>query len=721
MIDTCFYNQSSAIEKLKHTIFDDLMIIEPHFDYPESAKDSFELYLKSVQRLIYRVLPKEIVEFGKSIYSFSEKEKIHFFYEKILSEIPTISWSEDASEDQSVIAIATLCTANYSHGAGRFLGDVYSRWLVPGKQLPIAYFHSMAFCFKHCPKVNYFIHETFIKADNKKDFSLIYAHIPSLAKEIKLNILAVQHARKVISIKPLSLDQKKIIIQENITSLLDRPSLDVDHNIFDQMHHFFIKVTAEEKVTRIKELIAPLLEFRPQVFERDVFNELQKFIILYKDSFTVARELRHLTRIIAHKYLFRKIITHAVLQDPNKRHLNIKISTARIKVKEDTCKVLSILLGINLISENEIIGEKHILTAIQSILPEAQIVPDSFITDKRYNNNIRILYLEIIRASGDFSGEEIKALRNLLTKEIKMRIESVINPIFMLRNEEEMMRNILILSKQLKYVQDIPQVIITFHQQAEELISFTVILLRLLKPKDSPLQEGFAKYKDRIKFSDHQIKDVGLLRKRYKKEAHVFEMHLQKKCFLRKDFSVDLNEARKFVYEALTDMFGELRDYNGGMISKQSEALNNLKKLLLQIDIRNDFLLENFFYSLSPKYMQSIHKPHILKKLFLIVLETLEHNYVNDLYYLKTQIVDQYLLVTIGAINPTFKELLEQRLECLELEPSALTSSYINVYDISCVSFILKFNDSDEHQSFLQLIIEAIKFWKETLQKTLPT
>lgn len=724
MIDMRIYKPVSTVEKNKknkHSILDELMVIGPHFDYPDVAKDSFELYLCSVKKLIYRVLPKEVLELGSEISSFSEKEKIKLFYEKILSEVPIISWSEDPSQAKSVISISTLCTSNHSHGVGRFLGDVFSRWLVPGKQLPLVYFHSTAFRFNHAPLTGYFIHETFVKVDNKKDFILLYANIENLAREIKLNILSVQHARKVISIKPLTLDQKKIIIQENINSLLNRPSIDIDHSIFDQMQHFFVKVSAEERVTRIKELITPLLDFRPQVFERDVFNDLQKFISLYKNTFTATRELRHLTRIIAYKYLFRKVITHAILQDPSKRHVHMKICSARIKIKDESRKVLGIILGINLLSENEIFEEKHILTAIQSILPKAEVVAESYITDKRSDNNIRIVYLEIFNPPGHFSGEAIKALRAFLSKEIKMRIESVMNPIFFLRNEEEVMRNILILSKQLTFVRDIPQVIISFHKQEEELISFTVILVKIVTSNDTPLQDSFARYKDKIKFSDHEIKAVGFVRKKHKKEAHVFDMHLPKNIFLRKDFSVDLNEARKYVFQTLTTMFGNLRDYNGGMISKQSEALAALKKLLLQMNINNDFLLETFFYSLSPKYMQSIHQPQILKNLFLLVLEMFEQNYNEEPYQIKTQIVDDHLLITIGALNPSFKTVIEQQIENLELEPSALTSSYMNIYDISCLSFILKFKDSDEHQKFLQIVVEAIKYWKDTLQKSLPS
>lgn len=689
-----------------------LLKIEPLTNCPDEAMDGFEFYIKSVERLVKRILPTKLLQ-------LAEINQSEDFFNGIANETPLISWTEKVAEPPCSLAIATLCSADNTFGVGRFLGDVYSRWLVPGKQLALSYVHSLAFRFSQDPKRRYFLHELFVKIENKKDVALILTHLPNLAQEIKLNILAVQHARKVISLKPLTLEQKRIIIQENITSLLNRPSKDVDNNIFDQMQHLFIKINAEEKVTRIQEQIAPLLEFRPQVFERDVFTELQNFVVLFKDQFSANRDLKHLTRLVAQKYLFRKIVTHAVNENPQKRHMSLKISTVKIKLKNETKKVLSVLIGINLLHENEIIGEKHVFSAIQSILQNVEKVPDSIIVDRRNNSNVRLIYFEIMKRTGAFTADEIKELRSRLAREVQARVESVINPIFMPRNEEEVMRNILILSHELKYIQDIPQVIITFHKQAEDTLSFTAILLRVIKPEDEPLSKLFSKYKGKVRFSDHEIKTVGHIRKKYPKEAIVFEIHVDKKDFLRKDFSVDLNEARKFVYKTLSELFGEIRDYNGGMIAKQNEALTDLKKLLLQINIRSDFLLENFFYSLSPKYMQSILQPALLKKVFLLTLEATEHDYTNQIYFIKTQIIEDHFVVTLASSNSTFKDFIMNRVEVLEFEPSTLTFSYIKTYDICCLSYILKFADSDQHQQFLQLIIESIKIWKETVKKTI--
>ena len=708
-------------EDQRYSLLSDLLKIEPLFDYPSDVAISFEIYLHSLQALISRVLPKDILEFGQAITSLNSQKEIEEFYHRIQMAIPTVSWTKGEGTSPHIISISTLCQSEYTHGVGRFLGDVYSRWLIPGKHLGLVYVHSLAFRFTLNPNHGFFIHELFIKVENKKDLTIVQEHLPSLVREVALNISAVQHARKVISLKPLTIDQRKAIIQENISSLLNRPSKEITHSIFDQMHHFLVKVSAEEKVTQIKEQIAPLLEFRPQIFDRDIFHELQNFVFHFKDAFVATRHLSHLSRIISYTYLFRKLLTHSTLAQPNQRHLSIKLLHTTMNIEDEEKKIIGILVGINILRENEIIGEKHLFKAIQSILPGIQKIEESLIADRKLNCNIKTLYLEIYKKEGNFTLAELKSLKKRLPREIKTRIESVINPIFMPRNEEEVMRNILVLSNQLKSIQDIPHVIISFHKQTESKISFSVVLLRVLKPEDEKLELLFSKEKTKGQFSDHDIKNVGLIRKKYPKEANIFEIHLDKKLFLRKDFSVDLSEARRHVFNTISDKLGEVRDYNGGMISKQNEVLNELKKLLLQINIRNDFILENFFYSLMPSYMQSIAKPHILKKLFLLVLEAIEHDYANQFYFLKTQIVEDHFLMTLGAINPTLKDFVEERLDLLDLESATLTTSFVNIYDISCLSFMLKYTDSDQHQHFLQSVIESIKIWKETMQKSIPS
>ena len=134
----------------------------------------------------------------------------------------------------------------------------------------------------------------------------------------------------------------------------------------------------------------------------------------------------------------------------------------------------------------------------------------------------------------------LKDCASKLPRELSDRIENVIHSIFMPRNEEEIMRNIVILAKQLNFVQDIPQTIISFDNQTSKDISFNVIILRLLSGETTSLKELFSRTPTPLKFQNFEAKIVGTLRKKHLKEANVFTVKLDKKLYLRKDYSLDL-------------------------------------------------------------------------------------------------------------------------------------------------------------------------------------
>ena len=108
----------------------------------------------------------------------------------------------------------------------------------------------------------------------------------------------------------------------------------------------------------------------------------------------------------------------------------------------------------------------HLLKAIQNYIPSAQAVENSFFANRRGSEHICTLYLELEKINGDeFTGNEIRMLRQELPNDLKDRIEHLMHPVFMTRNEEEIIRNILSLSNQIKFLRDIPQVFISFDEQ----------------------------------------------------------------------------------------------------------------------------------------------------------------------------------------------------------------------------------------------------------------
>ena len=69
-----------------------------------------------------------------------------------------------------------------------------------------------------------------------------------------------------------------------------------------------------------------------------------------------------------------------------------------------------------------------------------------------------------------------------------------------------------------------------------------------------------------------------MLRKKYPKEANIFQLQIDKDPFLRADHSLDLHQARQSIVEELEKVIGEVRDYNGGLISKQHALFALLKE-----------------------------------------------------------------------------------------------------------------------------------------------
>lgn len=694
--------------------------ITTSFSLPLGYEETHSYHIRSVESLLEKITDPIFFENQKEknkARKCTRPEDLIPYFTRFNNQVPLV-YSTSFDKDHLSVSVVTICSSKHTHGVGRFMCDLYSRWLIPGKQIPIVNTRSLAFQFELYPQESYYLTELTLTITEIQDIALIKNNLPIVSKELKLNILAVQHARHVISLKPLSLDQKKILIQENITSLLDRSSKEVEQTVFNYVHQLITKFLAEDKVTQMKDQIAPLLDLKPTAFDRDIYSEMQQLVSQLKDSFTAARDLKYLNRIISYHYIFRKIITNAITAEPNKRHVSTKVLRTTLRLEHLSYPILGVLICINFINDNEIFEEKHLLKAIQSILPDYIMVPNSSIIERRGNKRVRSVYLEIEKLDKSaYTGVEIKELKKKIALEVKNRVEGLVHPVFVHRNEEEIMRNILDLSRQLKYIHDLPQVIVNFHKQTSFEISFIIILLRLKKSEECPLKEIFSQSSTILKFYNHDVKIVGILRKRYPKEAHVIELRLDKKQFLRKDFSLDLYKARLCVVSEITRLIGDVRDYNGGMIAKQYEILSALKALLLDDGIHNDFLLENFFYSLTPNYMQSILSPFLLKKFFLMLLSVLEHEFNKDIFFMNTCVHDDYYILMLGAVKPSFKEVITDVIDNLLISAHEISYSWVNIYDITCVGFLLRYDNPVEHQHFHDTILDTMKRWETTIKE----
>ncbi|NGX28284.1 MAG: hypothetical protein K940chlam1_00459 [Candidatus Anoxychlamydiales bacterium] len=584
--------------------------------------------------------------------------------------LPILKWSRN--EKTKSCCITLMC--KHRKNATNFFYDMVSRWLISQKKLNVEFFFSADFTIQELSDEKFMLMEAILPIESEEDFEDIEKNKRTFETEIRLGIASDFHAKRIIEFKGLSSDRKTAMVQEKIGSLMQK---------------------------------------RPKDFGKNIFSEMQQFLIMSRDEFKSQRDYHHISRIISILYMIRKLIKQNIDETPDKRQIILKFLKTKLKSNNNQEKtVLGILVGLNFLKEHEVFEKKHLSKAIFNFLPDVKIVENSFFLDKTTKNKIQTCYIEIEKPSGlDFTNEEIQVLKNELPTYLKGNIEHLIHPIFMPRNEEEIVKNMLTLSNQLKYVHDIPQVIISFDKQTHIELIFNVVLLRVLRPLDCPIKDLFKKTKPSFRFTLEKVKKVGIIRRKYLKEANVFSITLESSAYLRSDHSVDINRARSDILNELHRLFGEVRDYNGGMIFKQNEAYLSLKAILGQIGKHYDSLLEKYFYAIKPVEMTAIVKPDILKNLFLMLINTIKREETKvkkntDLLF-KQDLKQLYII--IPDPNQDKKKQMKEAIDNLNIVSSELISFSLSSHDVSYLGYVFINENKATQKMFFETIQNSLK------------
>ncbi len=597
-----------------------------------------EYYREGAKDLIQKLVPADLLEEGE--------QNLPIQRARFADLLPLISWS-DLTRAPCALSVLMLC--KYRLNACNFFYDMVSRWLLPQKRVNVELFFASDVRLPHLSDDLLSVAEIVVHLKSAQDVEEVRRNLHAIETEIRLGVVSNYHARRILEFKGLSADGKTAMIQEKIGSLIQSHSKDFDQGIFSQMQHFLVCV---------------------------------------REDFKNIRDYHHISRIISNLHSLRKFIDQNMKVYPNKRHVIFKfLKTKLTPVGQKEKNVLGILAALNFLREHEVFETSHLISAIQKNLPSIRIVDGSAFVDKG-EASLQTLYLEIEKPDGaDFNLEEIQLLKISLPDQIKGYIEQLTHPIFMPRNEEEVLRNIMALSRQLRFVGDMPQIIISFDEQKGAELCFTVILLRVIGENEPGVQDLFGAKKTELKYIPDRVRRVGHLRRKYVKEATVFRTMIPSKDFLRTDHSVDLYKARGFVLEEVSRIVGEVRDYNGGMIFKLNESLKSLKATLGRI--ADPILLEKFFYSIVPIEMRSGLETEPLKQFFLTLLTAIKTDAVQ-----KRQDAHR-----IYFVAPKKKKALE-----VTLPVHKMVSFSIDIHETHYVGYMCVSDQKEEQEQFLKAI-----------------
>lgn len=647
------------------------LTIQPLFDCTGGRQVNL-LYRDIAQDVLKNILPARFVTFEGG----TDSDLIDELHKEFEESLPVFK-ATPCTKPPANVSFFSLC--KFRPNAFNFFFEMISHWLVPGKRLNLLLFYAVDFRLPDFGDEIYTLCEVMLHIDTMDELEELRRNLPIIESEVRMGIQSPYYARRILEIKGLSADAKTAMVQEFIASL----------------------------ITRL-----------PKEFDHDVLTEMQHILVMCPDEFKAVRQTRHLSRIIYIHYLFRKALRIALERAPEKRHLSLKLLRATLHLPSGDKNVLGLLVGVNFLSDKEAFEERHLISAIQNYIPTAKVVENSFIANRRGTEQVCTLYLEIEKSSGgDFTTDEIRLLRRDLPNDLKDRIEHLMHPIFMPRNDEEIMRNIFSLSNQIKFWHDQPQVIISFEQQLRRALFFTIILVRVRKPGSPSIQEMFQATESPLDYIHDRSKTIGFLRKKYAKEAVVFGVKIPKHQFLRRDHSIDLNQARQAVVSELLKVLGEFRDFNGGLITKQNELFCALREDLGASVTYNSLLLENFFYSLTPDAMRTVLEPHVLKTLFLMLLESIKDTFFSENYSLKVKNDSHAVFAIIKTDDASLADHLGRALSQFEVHSTKLARSLVSVYEAFYICYIYFSPESDQQQLFTNTIQSTLKGWK---QKPLP-
>lgn len=642
--------------------------IVPAFD-SQKNHSHYAIYNEATLCCLKKILPEGFFDVKEE-----DAEAITDFTEQFKAMLPIVKTvpSDNVNEH---ISFFMLC--RYRPNAFKFFFEMMSRWLVPGKRLDVLMIYAVDFRFLDVGDDVYTVCEVMVSVTEPSDLPELHCNLPIIEMEARIGVDSAYHARRILEIKGLTTDEKMAMIQEYVTHLVRR---------------------------------------LPKKFDRDLFTEMQHMLVICSEEFKQERASRHLSRIIGTHYVFRKELLDSVKTMPERRHLRLRLFPSTIRKENESQSVLSVLVGVNFLKDKEVFEEQHLLTAIQNYLPSVKSVKGSFYANRRGTEHICTVYLEIYKIDGDsFTPAEIKLLRQELIVDLKDRIGYLMHPVFMPRNEEEIMRNVLALSNQIKYIRDLPQVFISFDEQTQYHLFFNLILVRVSVPGSLSVQELLKKSNSTLEYIHDRCKMLGMLRNKYTKEAFIFRVKISNSNFLRVDHSIDLYKARQHVVDELTLAIGELRDYNGGMISKQHELLCSLRELLAKEGVKyNELLLENFFYSLTPVIMRTVLEPNALKELFGMLLEAIENEFFSsEDYSIRMHSDANFVYVMLTANDLSVKEDLSRALNKLPRQSAGLATSFVQVHNIPCIGYIYRCDDPHAQNLFMRTVQLTLKDWQD--------
>jgi oligopeptide transport system substrate-binding protein len=534
------------------------------------------------------------------------------------------------------------------------------------KKIPLVFTNNLFFSLKAKPSMTFEFKEICLRIDREEDLYSLEKNKDKITQDLYSGLCFPEYINELLKIKRSQVNLNTPILYEVINKLL--------------------------------------IKF-PSKIDKQIFTDLQQFLIFAADSFTKQHSLNYVFKIILSYYFFKKEIERKSKAYPELKHIKLKLFKTKRYFPFGNKDVLGIFIALNLEQDTERFGKKHLVIILEQVFFNYAVIENSFFSFQIGSSNF--IYIELKKKEG-FESQKLIGLIQTLKYEIKNSIETISSRIISYRNEEEIYRNIILLKDQLQQIFDLPQVVISFHEHNVGILKFYAIVLKLVEKNKIRAPKKMLKISKDV--SLHIEKKIILepLNENLMKEASVIRLSFSSSQFIRKDHSIDLLKARNHASSCITELVGEFRDFNGGYIDQQRKNFYQIKQMLKDLNFQNELYIENLFYSLVPVTVQASFSAKHLKKLFSFFIEILpikippnenilcleDENNETVCIFIKSKDVDLK-----GAFFPSIEESF--------FDPLKFASTYIEIDGYLYLGFIFLY--PEDPKGFIQEIHKITK------------
>lgn len=340
-----------------------------------------------------------------------------------------------------------------------------------------------------------------------------------------------------------------------------------------------------------------------------VSEETVRLCLALPPQFTTLRSVSHLVQL-AH--------AHHRLHNPKYaqgQRCVFRIVPALLRFPFGTKTTLGLVIALRGLSEYERFDHRHVLRACQSSLPSLELVPHSFYSFRYPNDRALALYVEVEKQDGSaLAAEELDLLKRTLGIKLAASVEQMVSRIEIPQNEEDVLRNFLLLSQRKLGYKNYPKVIIQYYEQTNQVLDFHATCVRTTRGKTQTFLPLKKLPPNIVKFSLLRASIIDSAGgKAPRKEGALFTIQCLKEPFLRGDRSIDFLRAREAVVNCIEQSFGKIYDFNGSLIYQQHQVIESLVPLLSEEEAQDLSIAEDLFFSLSPSLMKNLLGPeHVL-------------------------------------------------------------------------------------------------------------